>query len=58
VGDYTFWLLLHILSGEILLLMIPFTRLAHIFLFFASRAQLGMDYGIKRGGLKGIKVTW
>lgn len=58
VGNYTFWLLTHIVSGEILLLAIPFTRLSHVFLFFASRAQLGMDYGIKRGGLKGGKLAW
>jgi len=27
-------------------------------LFFASRAQLGMDYGIKRGGAKGKGMAW
>lgn len=58
VGNYSFWLVAHIISGEILLLAIPFTKLSHVFLFFASRAQLGMDYGIKRGGLKGTKMAW
>lgn len=58
VGDYSFWLNMHILSGELLLLAIPFTKLSHIFLFFASRAQLGMDFGIKRGGMKGTKMAW
>lgn len=58
VGDYSFWLNAHILSGEIVLLAIPFTKLSHVFLFFASRAQLGMDFGIKRGGLKGTKMAW
>jgi len=53
VGDYSFWLTLHILCGEALLIAVPFTRMSHIFLFFMSRAQLGMDYGIKRGGMKG-----
>ncbi len=58
VGDYGFWITAHILSGEIVLLAIPFTKLSHVFLFFASRAQLGMDFGIKRGGLKGTKFSW
>jgi nitrate reductase gamma subunit len=58
VGDYGFWLNMHILSGEVVLLAIPFTKLSHVFLFFASRAQLGMDYGIKRGGMKGTKMAW
>jgi nitrate reductase gamma subunit len=49
---YTGWLILHILSGEIMLMAIPFTKLSHFVLFFATRIQLGMDYGIKRGGMK------
>jgi nitrate reductase gamma subunit len=58
IGNYSFWLTLHILSGEALLIAIPFTKLSHIVLFFASRAQLGMDYGIKRGGMKGKSMAW
>ncbi len=58
LGDYSFWLTTHILFGEILLIAIPFTKLSHIVLFFASRAQLGMDYGIKRGGLNGTNLNW
>ena len=58
VGDYSFWLNLHIFCGEVLLIAIPFTKLSHVFLFFASRAQLGMDFGIKRGGMKGTKMAW
>jgi len=57
-GNYPLWLSLHILCGEALLIAIPFTKLSHIVLFFASRAQLGMDYGIKRGGLKGKGMAW
>ncbi len=57
-GDYALWLNLHILSGELLLIAIPFTKMSHVFLFFASRAQLGMDFGIKRGGMKGTKMAW
>ncbi len=58
LGNYDFWLTTHILSGEIFLILVPFTKLSHIVLFFASRAQLGMDFGIKRGGLKGTKMAW
>jgi nitrate reductase gamma subunit len=58
VGNYSFWLTVHILCGEVLLIAIPFTKLSHIVLFFASRAQLGMDYAIKRGGMKGKGMAW
>ena len=58
VGDYGFWLVLHILCGEFFLVAIPFTKLSHFILFFMSRAQLGMDYGIKRGGMKGKGLAW
>ncbi len=58
VGNYSFWLMLHILCGEALLIAIPFTKLSHIVLFFASRAQLGMDYAIKRGGMQGKGMAW
>lgn len=58
IGNYDFWLTVHILCGEALLIAIPFTKLSHIVLFFASRAQLGMDYAIKRGGMKGKGMAW
>ena len=57
-GDYQLWLILHILSGEIMLMAIPFTKLSHFVGFFLSRAQLGMDYGIKRGGMKSKGLAW
>lgn len=58
VGDYEFWLIAHIICGEIMLVAIPFTKLSHCFLFFFSRAQVGMDFGIKRGGMKGKGIVW
>ncbi|SDB37480.1 Nitrate reductase gamma subunit [Desulfonatronum thiosulfatophilum] len=58
VGDYHFWLLVHIITGHIFLLSLVFTRLNHAILFFMTRAQLGMDYGIKRGGMKGSQMSW
>lgn len=54
IGDSTFWTLAHILSGEMLLVAVPFTKLSHIVLFFCSRVQIGMDFGIKRGGMKSV----
>lgn len=58
VSGYSFWVLAHIICGEIMLIAIPFTKLSHVILFFLSRAQLGMDYGIKRGGMKGKGLAW
>jgi len=59
VGEYHFWYTMHILFGELFLLLAPFTKLSHIALFFMSRAQLGMDFGIKRGGMKqGVSMAW
>lgn len=58
VGSYQFWLISHILAGELLLIAIPFTKLSHFVLFFMTRAQLGMDYGIKRGGMKNKGLAW
>ncbi len=52
------WLIVHVLCGELLLIAVPFTKLSHFVLFFASRAQLGMDYGIKRGGMKSPGINW
>lgn len=57
-GDYQFWLNAHIFFGEVMLIAIPFTKLSHAVLFFMSRGQLGMDFGIKRGGLKGDGFAW
>ncbi|OIO04141.1 MAG: hypothetical protein AUJ49_03480 [Desulfovibrionaceae bacterium CG1_02_65_16] len=58
LGDHTFWLYAHILTGELMLLAVPFTKLFHVVGFFLSRGQLGMDYGIKRGGMKGTNMAW
>jgi nitrate reductase gamma subunit len=58
VAGYEVWLYTHIITGEIMLIAIPFTKLSHIVLFFLSRGQLGMDYGIKRGGMKGKGLAW
>jgi len=58
VGDYDFWLLAHIISGLAWIALLPFTKLFHVVGFFWSRAQLGMDFGIKRGGMKYKSFDW
>lgn len=51
-GGYDFWVLAHVILGNATLLLMPFTKLSHAIMFFCSRVQLGIDYGIKRGGAK------
>lgn len=58
IFEYKVWLIIHILSGEIMLIAIPFTKLSHFILFFLTRIQIGVDYGVKRGGMKGAGMTW
>jgi len=44
-GPYRPMLILHILSGEILLVTIPFSRLSHMLFFVFTRAYMGAEYG-------------
>ena len=44
-GPYRAMLILHILSGEVLLVAVPFTRLRHMLTFVFSRADIGSEYG-------------
>ena len=46
--SYKFMLILHILSGEIMLAAIPFTRLSHMLFFPLNRAYIGSDFGAIR----------
>lgn len=39
---------IHMLSGELMLILIPFTKLSHFVLFFFSRASAGVEFG-RRG---------
>jgi nitrate reductase gamma subunit len=45
IGDYRFMLILHILSGEVWLAAIPFTRLSHMLFAPFSRAYIGSEFG-------------
>jgi len=49
-GPYRPLLITHILLGELLLLMIPFTKLMHMVLFFFTRGYLGAEYEIVMDG--------
>jgi nitrate reductase gamma subunit len=42
-------MMLHILSGNIMLITIPFTKLGHMLFFFLYRFFLGGEYGFLRG---------
>ncbi len=46
--DYRLMLTIHMLSGEILLILIPFTKISHMFLFFLTRAHTGSEFGAVR----------
>ncbi len=45
VGPYRPMLIAHILTGEILIVMIPFSRLFHMVVYPFSRYYLGEDFG-------------
>ena len=49
IGPYKLTLILHILLSEILLIVIPFSKLGHMILFFFSRAFIGFEMGTRRG---------
>jgi nitrate reductase gamma subunit len=49
IGPYELMLPLHIGLAEILLIVIPFSKLAHMLLFFFSRAFIGFELGARRG---------
>ncbi|HIC90802.1 MAG TPA: nitrate reductase [Syntrophaceae bacterium] len=47
--NYKVMLIIHILCGELMLILIPFTKLAHMILFFFTRAHIGSEFGQRRG---------
>lgn len=57
-GPYNLMMVLHILSAEVLLIIIPFSKLGHLILFFFTRAFIGVDMGARRNyqGRMGAKV--
>ena len=47
--DYGTIVTLHILSGELMLIAIPFTKVGHMVFFFFARAFLGSEFSLRRG---------
>jgi len=45
VGPYKLMMILHVFLAEILLIVIPFSKLAHIVLFFFSRTSIAFEMG-------------
>jgi len=43
--NYNFFIIVHILSGEIMLMAIPFTRLSHMLYAPITRAYIGSEFG-------------
>jgi len=43
---YKVMVILHMLFGEIMLIAIPFTRLAHMFYFFMTRSWMGSQFAL------------
>ncbi|MGD8519988.1 MAG: nitrate reductase [Desulfobacterales bacterium] len=48
-GPYETLLILHILSAQVLLILIPFSKLSHMILFFFTRVFIGFEMGGRRG---------
>jgi nitrate reductase gamma subunit len=48
-GPYEAMLILHILCSQVLLILIPVTKLGHMVLFFFTRAFIGFEMGGRRG---------
>jgi len=47
--DYRTVIILHILAGEVMLIVIPFTRLGHMIFFFLYRFFIDSEYSFVRG---------
>lgn len=45
IGPYKIMIVLHIITGEIMLMAIPFTRLSHMLLAPFSRGYIGSEFG-------------
>jgi nitrate reductase gamma subunit len=43
--EYQIFMILHIISGEVMLVAIPFTRLGHMLLAPLTRAYMGSEFG-------------
>lgn len=48
IGDYDLMMVLHVLAGDLMLIVIPFSKLGHLILFFFTRAFIGSEMGNRR----------
>lgn len=48
-GDYSTIMVVHIFSGELALILIPFTKLNHMIYFFLYRLLIGSEYSFGQG---------
>jgi hypothetical protein len=48
-GDYPALMIVHILSAELALILIPFTKLSHMLYFFLYRLLIGSEYSFGQG---------
>jgi nitrate reductase gamma subunit len=48
IGPYNFMIIFHIITGEIMLMAIPFTRLSHMLLTPFARGYIGSEFGAVR----------
>lgn len=48
--NYHWLMLIHILSSQLLLIVLPFSKLTHMVFFFLNRFFLGHEYSFTRGG--------
>ncbi|MGB9710554.1 MAG: hypothetical protein ACPLZA_03530 [Thermodesulfovibrio sp.] len=46
--EYRIMLTIHMITGEIMLATIPFTRLSHMFFFWLIRTHIGSEFGAVR----------
>ena len=47
--DYTTVITLHLLAGNVLLIVLPFTKIGHMVFFFFVRLYIGSEFGPARG---------
>jgi nitrate reductase gamma subunit len=47
--DYRTMMILHVLTAELMLIVVPFTKLGHMLFFFLYRFFIGSEYSFTRG---------
>jgi nitrate reductase gamma subunit len=50
LGDYDTMILIHMAAGEVLIMVLPFTRFVHMIYFFLNRVVLIQQNSLGKGG--------